>query len=114
MARPQNVVDFVGKAAKTYNRKHTVLNSNHRHKMQKRLFICNLKDLFYLKAFIPKTSFGISMFQTFRRVFCVGDLCFLCENKRTLFYLKFPLFYFLTDFGGTFLMVILFCFFRSW
>ena len=59
MARPENVVDFVGK--KTLNKKHTALNTNHQHKMQKRLFICNLEDLFYLKGFIPKTSFEFSV-----------------------------------------------------
>ena len=55
MARPQNVLDFVVKAAKTYNNK-----NKYRHKMQ-RLFIRYLKHLFYLKYFIPKISFEISM-----------------------------------------------------
>ena len=53
--------DFVRKAAKTYNKKHTTLNTNYRHKMQKGLFICNLKDLFYLVELIPKISFKIRM-----------------------------------------------------
>ena len=56
MARPQNVLDFVVKAAKTYNNK-----NKYRHKMQKRLFIRYLKHLLYLKYFIPKISFEISM-----------------------------------------------------
>ena len=56
MARPQNVLDFVVKAAKTYNNK-----NKYRHKMQKRLFIRYLKHLFYLKYFIQKISFEISM-----------------------------------------------------
>ena len=41
--------------------------------MQKGLSICHLKDLFYLKDFIPKISFEISMLETFQRAFCVGD-----------------------------------------
>ena len=61
MTRPQNVTDFVGKAAKICNKNHTKINATHRHKMQKILFICNLKDLFYLKDFIPKISFEIRM-----------------------------------------------------
>ena len=54
MARPKNVVDFEGIAAKTCNKKATTINTNHRHKMQKGLFICNLKHLFCLKGFIDK------------------------------------------------------------
>ena len=61
MACPQNVVDFVGKAAKTCNKKHTIINTNHRHEMQKGLFSCNYKDLFCLRDVIPKSSFEISM-----------------------------------------------------
>ena len=54
MTRLKNVVDFEGKDAKTCNKKPTAINTNHRHKMQKGLFICNLKDLFYLKGIIDR------------------------------------------------------------
>ena len=52
MARPQNVVGFVGKATQTFHKKTYNINTNHRHKMQKVTSICNLKELFYLKDFI--------------------------------------------------------------
>ena len=58
---PQNVIEFVGKSAKTYSKKHTTINASHRHKIQKGIFICNLKDLFYLKDFIHKISFEVSV-----------------------------------------------------